>query len=262
MVGNLVKCLVLILILLHGLPVIAAQRDTFTVVRVIDGDTCVLENDERVRYLGINAPEEGDAQFNEATQANNNLVAGKKVQLELQDPSRDRQGRLLAYIFVDEIFVNEELIRQGYAHIQRPLAAIYRDRLLTTQKTAWQEALGIWARAAGRSVAIAELHVDAEGNDRENLCDEYIVIENREDTPLDLTGWTVSDEANHRYLVPSFIRRVEAAVTLRTCLGRNTESEFFWGSRSPIWNNDGDTIGSRGQSFYGVYPKALGPARR
>jgi len=64
-------------------------------------------------------------------------------------------------------------------------------------------------------------------------------IENREDTPLDLTGWSVSDEANHRYLFPNFTLKAKAVVTLRTCSGRNTESELFWGSRNSIWNNDG-----------------------
>jgi len=242
MVGNLVKCSVLVFLLLTALPVFAAQKDTFIVARVIDGDTCVLENGERVRYLGINAPEEGDPYFEEATEANYNMVASKEVRLEPQDPARDTQDRLLAYVFVSNIFVNEELVRQGYAHVQRPPRAEYRDRLLEAQKTAWQEALGIWARAAGRNVAIAEIHPDPEGKDRENLCDEYIVIENREDAPLDLTGWTVSDEANHRYLFPNFTLKAKAAVTLRTCSGRNTESEIFWGSRGPIWNNDGDTI--------------------
>ena len=92
--GNLVKHSVLIPILMQGLPVLAAQRETFTVVRVIDGDTCIIENGERVRYLGTNAPEEGDAQFNEATQANHDLVAGKEVRFEPEDPSRNRGGRL------------------------------------------------------------------------------------------------------------------------------------------------------------------------
>lgn len=242
MVGNLVKCSVLVFLLLTGLPVLAAQKDTFTVARVIDGDTCVLENEERVRYLGINAPEQGDPYSHEATQANSDLVEGKIVRLEPQDPSLDAQGRLLAYVFVSNIFVNEELVRQGYAHVQRPLRAEYRDKLLTAQKAAWQEALGIWARAAGRNVAIAEIHPNPEGKDRENLWDEYIVIENREDISLDLTAWTVSDEANHRYLFPSFVLEAKAAVTLRTGVGRNTESELFWGSRNSIWNNDGDTI--------------------
>ncbi len=242
MVGNWVKCSVLMVMLLQGLPVLAAQKDTFTVVRVIDGDTCVLENGERVRYLGINAPEEGDSYFEEATEANHNLVAGKEVRLEPQDPARDRGGRLLAYVFVSNVFVNEELVRQGYAHVQRPPRAEYRNRLLMVQRAAWLEALGIWARAAGRNVGIAEIHPDPEGKDRENPCGEYIVIENREDAPLDLTGWTVSDEANHRYLFPNFTLKAKAAVTLRTCSGRNTESELFWGSRNSIWNNDGDTI--------------------
>ncbi|GAH14121.1 unnamed protein product [marine sediment metagenome] len=69
-----------------------------------------MENGERVRYYGINAPEKEEPQFSEATQANNKLVAGKKVRLEPQNPSRDKEDRLLAYVFVDEIFINEELL--------------------------------------------------------------------------------------------------------------------------------------------------------
>ena len=242
MVGNLVKRSVLIFLLLTVLPVLAAQEDTFTVARVIDGDTCILENDERVRYYGINAPEEGDPYFEEATESNHNLVAGKEVQLEPKDPSRDRDDRLLAYVFVNGVFVNEQLLRLGYAHIQRPLVAKYRDRLLRAQEAARQEGLGIWTKTAEQNIAIAEIHPDPEGKDRENPCDEYIVIENRRDASVDLTGWTIYDEAHHRYLFPSFVLEGKAAVTLRTCLGKNTESELFWGSRSPIWNNDGDTI--------------------
>lgn len=241
--GNLVKCSLLILILLHGVSVLAAQTETVSVIRVIDGDTCILGNGERVRYYGINAPEKGDPHFKEATEANNNLVAGKEVQLEPKDPSRDKNDRLLAYVFVNETFVNEELLRLGYAHIQRPLVAKYRDRFLMAQQAARGEGLGIWAKAVERNIAIAEAHTDAEGkNDWENLCDEYIVIENREDIPVDLTGWTVYDEAHHRYLFPSFILQAKATLTIRTCLGKNSQSELFWGSRSPIWNNDGDTI--------------------
>ncbi len=240
--ANLAKYSAFILVLLWGIPVLAAQAETVSIIRVIDGDTCILENGEPVRYYGINAPEKGDPQFNQATQVNNKLVAGKKVRLEPQNPSRDKDDRLLAYVFVDEIFVNEELLRLGYAHIRRPLAAEYRDRLLRAQQAAREEGLGIWAKAAEQNVVIAEVHADAEGNDWDNLCDEYIVIQNREDISIDLTGWIVYDEAHHRYLFPNFILEARATVTLRTCLGKNSQSELFWGSRSPIWNNEGDTI--------------------
>ncbi len=123
MVGNPVNCSVLVFLLLTGLPVFAAQKDTFTVARVIDGDTCVLENGEQVRYYGINAPESEDPQFNESTQANNNLVEEKEVRLEPKDPSRDRDDRLLAYVFVNGVFANEELLRLGYAHILAPVSS-------------------------------------------------------------------------------------------------------------------------------------------
>lgn len=232
----------LILIVLQGFPAFAEQTETFTVVRVIDGDTCVLENDEQVRYLGINAPEKHDLQYEEATKANDDLVTGKEVRLEMGKFPRDKYGRILAYIFVDDVFVNEELVRQGYAHIQGPLAAKYKDTLLEAQEESRQEGRGIWAKIPGRNLTIAEVHADAEGNDWDNLCDEYIVIENKGNASVDLTGWTVHDETHHRYLFPSFILQAKATVTLRTCLGKNTQSELFWGSRSPIWNNDGDAI--------------------
>ena len=152
----------------------------------------------------------------------------KKVQLEPQNPSRDKDDRLLAYLFVNETFVNEELLRLGCARIQRPLAAKYRDRLLKAQQAAREEGLGIWTKATEQNVAIAEIHADAEGNDWDNLCDEYIVVENKDDPPVNLTGWTVYDEAHHRYLLPSFILQAKEAVTLRTCLGKNSQSELFW----------------------------------
>ena len=240
--ANLARCSAFILILSCAVPVLAAQAETVSIIRVIDGDTCILQNDERVRYYGINAPEKGDPQFNEATQANSKLVVGKEIRLEPQNPSRDKNDRLLAYVFTDEIFVNEELLRLGCAHIQRPLASKYRDRLLRAQQTARQQGLGIWAKAAEQCVVIAEVHAEAEGNDWDNLCDEYIVIENKGNKSVDLTGWTVYDEAHHRYLFPNIILEAGATVTLRTCLGKNTQSELFWGSRSPIWNNNGDTI--------------------
>ena len=78
--GNLVKRSVLILIFLQGLPVFGAQRNTFTVVRVIDGDTCILQNGERVRYYGINAPESGDSAVRAVTLR---TCLGKNTQSEL-----------------------------------------------------------------------------------------------------------------------------------------------------------------------------------
>ena len=101
-----------------------------TVVRVVDGDTIQVRLArgavERVRYIGIDTPESVKPNtpvqcFAKAASAfNERLVAGREVTLVSDVEKRDRYGRLLAYVYrrPDGLFVNEELVRRGYA---RPL---------------------------------------------------------------------------------------------------------------------------------------------
>jgi micrococcal nuclease len=95
-----------------------AAYEHATVLRVIDGDTIDVEVNgerQRVRYIGINTPERNDPCFDEATQANVDLVAGKEVRLERDVSDTDRYGRLLRYVFVNDTFANEALVAGGYA---------------------------------------------------------------------------------------------------------------------------------------------------
>ena len=96
------------------------------VAKVIDGDTIVLAGGEKVRYLGINAPEimvrEGNqwipkAQIcgEEAKAYNQKLVEGKKVALEYDQKKRDDYNRILAYVWSDGVLINGELLRKGLA---------------------------------------------------------------------------------------------------------------------------------------------------
>jgi len=90
------------------------------VVNVIDGDTIDVEIDgftHRVRYVGVNTPERDEVCYGEASQANRDLVDGKTVRLERDTSDTDRYDRLLRYVYVDDVFVNAELIRQGYAEV-------------------------------------------------------------------------------------------------------------------------------------------------
>lgn len=100
------------------------------VVRVVDGDTVHVRLDgreETVRYIGVDTPETSrpgtpvECFGPTAGAANERLVAGREVRLELGVEERDRYDRLLAYVYVadDGRFVNETLVREGYA---RPLA--------------------------------------------------------------------------------------------------------------------------------------------
>ena len=93
------------------------------------------------------------------------------------------------------------------------------------------------------ALEVAAINADAEGDDGENLNDEYVVFENAGDEAIDLSGWTVADEAAKRYRFPQgFTLDAGAAVTLRTGSGTDTDSELYWGSGSPVWNNGGDTV--------------------
>ena len=135
-----------------------AREKEFVVTKVIDGDTVMLENGDIVRYLGIDAPNlkknEGGPQFysREAAKFNKNLVLLKKVRLDVDVDKKDAQGRLLAYVYVKNVFVNGELVRLGYARAAvSPPNIKHRDLLLRSQKEAEERYAGLWQEAKNQT---------------------------------------------------------------------------------------------------------------
>ncbi len=85
---------------------------------MIDGDTIDVELNGvtyRVRYIGMNTPERDEPCFQDATDANAALVSGKTVTLVKDTSETDVYGRLLRYVYAGSTFVNEELVREGWA---------------------------------------------------------------------------------------------------------------------------------------------------
>lgn len=236
---RLIGVLAVVLFSGWGSPLpVAAER----VARVIDGDTIVLEDGRKVRYAGINAPEEGEPGYRESTQANNLLVGGKEVSLEFGRRKTEKHERLLAYVSVGRTFVQVELVKQGWAIVTRtqPLPR-YREVLQGHQEEAKAAGRGIWAKGEHRGkLVVVEVHPRESG--RKNANDEYVVFKNVGATPLDLTGWTVSDEANQSYLVPRFTLGPGKTFTLYTGLGKNSGDAVYWGRRKIVWNRGGDTV--------------------
>ena len=123
---------------------------------VDDGDTIVLLDGRRVRYLGINAPEiahdrygrPGEPMGVEALALNRHLVHRKRVRLELDEETHDAYGRLLAYVFLPgNRMVNEQMVAGGLAHVLPHWPNNrYDARLLTAQRAAMQAGSGIWPR--------------------------------------------------------------------------------------------------------------------
>ena len=134
-------------------PLVQAEPASVLVRWVDDGDTIVLSGGERVRYLGIDAPEvahkdkAAEPFGNEARAFNKKLVQGRRINLEVGEQQRDHYGRLLAYVFLEDgTFVNGELVRHGYAHLLRRQPRLtHWKRLLDLQRQALKEKRGIWS---------------------------------------------------------------------------------------------------------------------
>ena len=101
-----------------------------------------------MRYIGIDAPEihpELEAYGMKALQANHQLVEGKIVHLERDVSERDKYGRLLRYVYVDDVFVNAELVRQGLAQAKAyPPNTKYQEYLEQMEAEARLAGKGIW----------------------------------------------------------------------------------------------------------------------
>ncbi len=119
------------------------------VARVIDGDTIQLENGDRVRYIGMNTPEieTSECFATEASEINKNLVLGKIVELEKDVSETDKYGRILRYVYVDDIFVDDYLVKNGDAKIMTvPPDTKYKDEFLSSQNYAKENNLGLWGK--------------------------------------------------------------------------------------------------------------------
>jgi len=120
------------------------------VTRVIDGDTIEVGGRIKVRYIGIDAPERGEAYYFEASEINRNLVGGERVRLEKDVEDKDKYGRLLRYVWLDDTMVNAELVRLGYAYsFDYPPNVKYQQYFLGLEKVARGQRRGLWRAREG-----------------------------------------------------------------------------------------------------------------
>ena len=151
----------------------------FPVLKVIDGDTVEIQyngNLTKVRLIGVDTPETVHPNKpvqvfgKEASAFTRNLLLGESVYLRFDREMRDKYGRLLAYLYraPDGLFVNLEIVRQGYGHAYTrypfnhlELFQHYEHRAQKARKGMWDSAK--LSRTASRSAnSQAGGHVSAE----------------------------------------------------------------------------------------------------
>lgn len=138
-----------------------------TVKRVVDGDTLLLENGERVRLIGIDTPEMHESEKlnrdsrrsgedisaikrlgRRSYEFTKRLVEAKQVSLEFDVEKYDKYKRLLAYVYLkDGTFVNAEIVKQGYASLMTyPPNVKYADLFRQLYQEARENKRGLWGR--------------------------------------------------------------------------------------------------------------------
>ncbi len=145
---------------LHLKSILTTQQVSFKpgqsyfaqVSRVIDGDTFVIESGQRVRLIGMDCPEtqhprKGKEPLGEeATIFTRKLIDEKIVRLEMDVGLYDRYKRLLAYVYVDDIFINDVLLKVGLARVTTfPPNVKYVEQFMESQEKAKEQKLGIWS---------------------------------------------------------------------------------------------------------------------
>ncbi len=149
------------ILLLFPFPVFATELQEGSIMHIVDGDTAYIKLDktiERVRFLGIDTPELHDKKNKpqcfgkEAKQELKKIGKGKNVlvQRDTIQPNRDAYGRLLRFVYLQAqdgsqgLFLNNELLKNGYAYRFAKYNNRYTKILSESEKLAQKEKRGLW----------------------------------------------------------------------------------------------------------------------
>jgi len=215
------------------------QDYNMTVTDVIDGDTFYLGNGDKVRMLGINTPESGRPYAQEATDFLTNMILGKEVTLvnDSKNEDSDSYGRLLAHVYVNDTFVNYEIIKVGFAFWYPYTSGTdFDSEYQEAQDYASNNEVGLWTESL-YNLTIDYIEYDPEGDEAEG---EYVVVTNNENYNVSMVGWFLQDEAAQTAYEFNFTIMNNTSIQIYTGDGVDNATTLFWGWYQGIWNNSGD----------------------
>lgn len=242
-------------------PIPTPSKIEARVIGIVDGDTIhvsIGDDEYFLRYIGIDCPESKHPRkpvewmAPEAAEANHKLVEGKTVLLEQDVSNTDRYNRLLRYVWIGDMMVNEELVRQGFAYSKAyEPDTKYQNLLNKAEQEAKVAKRGVWGDCPTATVAPvvtqaptqpsgSMVRISAYGG---KANPEYIEIHNSGTVAQDMTGWRlVSVTGNQVYRFPGGYV-LAAGASVRVYSGKdaphNPPTQLRWTTKN-TWNNKGD----------------------
>jgi len=212
------------------------------VSKVYDGDTVLLGDGRRVRYLGINTPEYQEPFYLKAKRFNESLTLGKEIRLEFDQERTDGYDRILAYVYVGNQMVNARLVAEGLAHAffigpNRKHNAL----LLQAQAAAKEKKSGIWSgRGRSRELKITNIHI----GDLKNA--PYVRIASLSNGPMRLAGYILSNEGGKRFTFPDVAIGPGYTAIVVNSEGKDGPDDrgqiiIHWPLQGPVWDPKEDT---------------------
>jgi len=244
------------------------------IIEVVDGDTVIGRRqdntEEKLRFLGVDTPETGDIETEDwgsiadsdagerwlsdwadkSTTFVSEQIKGETVYVVTDNASdiRGSYGRLLVYIYTDleDKSLNQMLIEQGYARMYDSEFSL-RSEFKQFEQDARESNTGLWGFEEfikqSDGIAITSINEEVEGDAYQNLNKEKIILKNISSSEKSVSNWTIKDESGVKFTFPSnFSIQPNQSVTIHSGSGENTQTDLYWGSGRPIWNDSGDTI--------------------
>ena len=127
--------------------------------RIIDGDTFETETGDKVRLIGINAPEISDIFGQEAKEYLSKLIENKIVDLQTDSICnvRDRYQRLLRYVIFDGFDINKKMVSEGFAFAYLKYKFSKSTDYKNTQLEAIETNKGIWGNIKKDSIIMEQV---------------------------------------------------------------------------------------------------------
>jgi micrococcal nuclease len=126
------------------------QSEYYNIEQVYDGDTIKLEGNFDTRLGGVDAPEKGSCYAEQSKDFLTNLVNGKTV--KVISVGKDQYNRSIVYVYADDIFVNNELLKNGMAIYDPRASGPQKNDLLATANMAKENKVGLFGEVCTSTI--------------------------------------------------------------------------------------------------------------